>query len=226
VPDAGTRLPDGRVAWHGQVYDAYIPAALKTQQDYHYTCEFDAAWVVLKTYGYDVGLDQMLRIVGVDSSVEPKWEETPNGVFIYGGDILDYYSGNYVTNFLARTTGAAMRKLFAHYGLAVTPVHSQAGIEAALRAGSLVWIKTTADFKHGRPATWVMPDGRTLPTVLGNDHSVVVIGYNATGAVVRDVLGPTATNWHRRYEYVVPWARFLAAWGQQGFYGLVVATPI
>ena len=42
----------------------------------------------------------------------------------------------------------------------------------------MVWIKTTADFKPGKPSTWIMPDGTRYKTVLGNDHAAVVMGYN------------------------------------------------
>ena len=65
----------------------FLHAAIKAHQDYHFSCEFDAAWVVLKTYGIDPTVDQLFSIVGVDTSVEPTWAETPKGVFIYGGDI-------------------------------------------------------------------------------------------------------------------------------------------
>jgi hypothetical protein len=209
----------------GVLYDAYIPAANKQHQDYHFTCEFDAAWVVLKTYGYDVSLEEQLDIIGVDTSVEPRFEETSKGIFIYGGDVTNYYSGDYKTNFLARTTGAAMRKVFEHYGLKVTPVQDRDSLEHALVSGQLVWIKTTADFKYGKPSTWVMPDGRTYQTVLGNDHAAVVMGYNSDGALIRDVLGPTSTNWEREYEYLVPWPKFMAAWASQSYDGLAVAPP-
>ncbi|MFL5733292.1 MAG: hypothetical protein ACJ78Q_08830 [Chloroflexia bacterium] len=210
---------------NGRSYDVYLPAATKKNQVYHYSCEFDAAWVVLKTYGFDVSLDEQLAIVGVDESIEPYYKETAKGIFIYGGDIINSYSGNYKTNFLARTTGFAMRRLFEHYGLKVAAVRSQAALEVALRRGELVWIKTTADFKPGKPSTWVMPDGSTYQTVLGNDHAAVVMGYNSDGALIRDVLGPTSTNWQRKYEYLVPWPKFLAAWASQSYDGLAVAPP-
>jgi LysM repeat protein len=206
----------------GQWYDAYVPAATKLNQYYHFTCEFDAAWVVLKTNGIDVTLQDQLAITGQDKSIEPRYEETSKGIFIYGGDILHYYSGDYTTNFLARTTGTVMSRVFEHYGLKVTPVHTQDALEAALRQGDLVWIKTTADFKPGRPATWVMPDGTTYQTVLGNDHAAVVMGYSDRGAHIRDVLGPTSTNENRQYEYDVPWPKFMAAWDQQQDDGLAV----
>ncbi len=219
------RHSDGTVTVNGVVYDAYIQAAQKQHQNYHFTCEFDAAWVVLKTYGFDVPLDEMISIVGVDTSTEPTWAETSKGVFIYGGDIKHAYSGDYATNFLARTTGNAMIPLFTHYGLKVTPVHTKAAIEQAVKAGSLVWMKATADFKPGRPATWVLPDGSTWQTVLGNDHAVVVMGYNSQGAVIRDVLGPTSTNDQREYEYLVPWTQFLQIFASQSNDGLAVAPP-
>ena len=113
-------------------------------------------------------------------------------------------------------------RIFEHYGLSVTPVHTREDMQAALRRGELVWIKTTADFKPGKPATWVMPDGSTYETVLGNDHAAVVMGYSERGALIRDVLGPTSTNENRLYEYEVPWPKFMAAWGQQQYDGLAV----
>jgi hypothetical protein len=70
-----------------------------------------------------------------------------------------------------------------------------------------------------------MPDGRSYKTVLGNDHALVVMGFNEDGVVVRDPLGPTSTNRQRKYEYEVPWERFLASWGAQEFDGLAVAPP-
>ena len=215
----------GPVVVNGRVYDAYIPAATKPGQDYQYSCEFDAAWVILQTYGFDVSVDRLIEIVGVDRSIEPYIEETPQGIVIHGGDITTAFSGDYTKNFLARSSHAAMRKAFEHYGLQTTPVHDRAGVEAALRSGVLVWIKTTVDFKPWRPAIWRLPDGRTIKTVLGNDHAVAVIGFNQGGVVIRDVLGPTSTNRQRPYEYEVDWATFLAAWEAQSFDGLAVAPP-
>ncbi|MDQ3928294.1 MAG: C39 family peptidase [Chloroflexota bacterium] len=210
---------------NGRAYDAYNYAVIKKGQWYHYTCEFDAAWVVLKTYGYDVGLDKQVEIIGLDTSIEPYYEETANGIVIYGGDVTTAYSGDYKKNFLARSSGQAMRKVFEHYGLHVTPVRDRPSLEAALLRGELVWIKTTVDFKPWRAATWIMPDGRSYETVLGNDHALVVMGFNKDGVVLRDPLGPTSTNWQRKYEYEVPWKRFMASWGAQQFDGLGVAPP-
>jgi uncharacterized protein YvpB len=219
-------IPVRDVQANGKRYDAYIPAATKAQQAYRYSCEFDAAWVVLRTYGFDVKVDTLIDIVGVDRRVEPSFVETRNGFVIIGGDITTAFSGDYRNNFLARSSGAAMRKAFEHYGLRVAVVRDRAGVEKALRSGSLVWMKSTVDFKPWRAAVWRMPDGRTIRTVLGNDHAVVVIGYNARGVVIRDVLGPTSSNRQRRYEYEVDWATFLRVWEAQAFDGLAVAPPV
>ena len=213
------------VVVNGRVYDAYIPAATKAHQAYKYSCEFDAAWVILQTYGFDVHVDELIAAVGLDRSVEPYIQQTKQGFLIHGGDITTSFSGDYKTNFLARSSGAAMRKAFERYGLRVTPVHDRADVEAALRASALVWMKTTVDFNVWRPAIWVMPDGRTHRTVLGNDHAVVVIGFNNDGVVIRDVLGPTSSNRQRPYEYEVDWTTFLAAWEAQEFDGLAVSPP-
>ncbi len=210
---------------NGRIYDAYIPAATKPHQFYQYSCEFDAAWVILKTYGIEANGDAIINTIDHDRSIEPYIKETDTGILIYGGDILRAYSGDYTHNFLARSTGTAMQKVFERYGVDPQIVNDRAALEAALRAGRLVWIKTTVDFKPWRPATWVMPDGRTHKTVLGNDHAVVVMGFNAHGVVIRDVLGPTSTNRQRPYEYEVDWPTFMAAWGAQSFDGLAVAPP-
>ena len=212
-----------QVVVNGRVYDAYIPAATKSKQAYQYSCEFDAAWVILQTFGVDAGVDEMIEIVGVDRSIEPYIEETEEGFVIHGGDITTSFSGDYTKNFLARSSHAAMRKVFEHYGLSATPVHDRAGVEAALRSGALMWMKTTVDFKPWRPAIWRMPDGRTIQTVLGNDHAVVAIGFNSNSVVIRDVLGPTSSNYQRPYEYEVDWETFLRAWEAQSFDGLAVA---
>ena len=89
-------------------------------------------------------------------------------------------------------------------------------IEAALDQEGLVWTKATVDFLPWAETTWLTPSGKAVPTVLGNDHAVVVMGYNDDGVVIRDVLGPTNTNWERAYEYDVPWETFLAVFEAQG----------
>ncbi len=222
-----TAIPTAEaVVINGRVYDAYIAAATKQQQAYQYSCEFDAAWVILQTYGFDVNVDDLISLVGVDTRIEPYiGEATDQGHIIYGGDITSAFSGDYANNFLARSSGAAIRKAFEHYDLPVTPVHDRAGVEQALRAGALIWMKTTVDFKPWRPAIWYMPDGQTYRTVLGNDHAVVVMGFNADVVVIRDVLGPTSSNWQRPYEYEVDWPTFLSSWEAQSFDGLAVAPP-
>ena len=118
-----------------------------------------------------------------------------------------------------------MAQVFASYGLDATPVSDRAGVEAALRRGELVWMKTTVDFKSWRPAVWIMPDGRRYDTVLGNDHAVVVMGFNADGVVIRDVLGPTSSNRQRPYEYTVDWDTFKRVWAAQSLDGLAVGRP-
>jgi uncharacterized protein YvpB len=161
----------------------------------------------------------------VDASVEPYIEETEQGFVIHGGDITNAFSGNYRDNFLARSSATAIRKAFDHYGFRSTLVSDRSSVESALRRGALVWIKTTVDFRSWRDAIWVMPDGRTHRTVLGNDHAVVVMGYNERGVVIRDVLGPTSSNEQRPYEYEVDWSTFLASWEAQSFDGLAVDPP-
>jgi hypothetical protein len=215
----GVVLPDGRA------YDAYTPAATKPGQFYQYSCEFDASWSVLATYGFDVPFEEQLAIVGHDTSLEPSYVATAEGILVYGGDITTTYSGDYRSNFLARTTGAAMLPLFEEFGLPTEPVQTRGALEAALAGGALVWMKATVDFLPWEPVTWITPDGEELPGVLGNDHAVVVMGYNAAGPVIRDVLGPTDTNWNRPYEYDVPWETFLPVWEAQGFDALAVSPP-
>lgn len=234
--NASTRTPEptatpqptptsGPIEVNGRVFDAYIPAATKPGQFYQYSCEFDAAWVILATYGISATGDELIGKIDHDRSIEPYIEETDQGFIIRGGDIINAYSGDYTKSFLARSTATAMRKVFESYGLETALVGDRAGIEAALRSGKLVWMKTTVDFNTWRPAIWIMPDGRTRQTVLGNDHAVVAMGFSERGVVIRDVLGPTSTNRNRPYEYEVDWDTFMAAWGAQSFDGLAVTPP-
>lgn len=204
-------------------YDAYIPAALKEGQFDQYTCEFDAAWAICKTFGLDITLEDQVAIIGIDQRIEPYSQEPPYGFVVYGGDITEAFSGDYTQNFLARTTGAAMQKIFARYELDVAPVADRVEIEAALDRGALVWVKATVDFLPWQSVTWITPEGRELPGVLGNDHAVVVMGYSDEVVVIRDVLGPTSSNWNRLFEYEIPWHTFLPVWEAQGFDGLAVA---
>jgi hypothetical protein len=203
-------------------YDVYIPAACKAGDFYQYSCEFDAAWAVLKTYGVDTTLEEQLAAITIDRRIEPYYEETADGVVIYGGDITTAYSGDYTANFLARTTGAAMRHVFKHFGMRVTHVHDRERIEQNLQHGHLIWIKTTVDFLDWVPATWITPEGKRVDVVLGNDHAAIVMGYDQDVVVIRDVLGPTSSNWERPFEYEVDWETFLRCWGAQGSDGLAV----
>jgi hypothetical protein len=203
-------------------YNVYIPAACKAGDFYTYSCEFDAAWAVLKTYGIDSTFEEMIGLVKMDRRIEPYYQETARGALIYGGDITRAYSGDYTWNYLSKTTGTAMRRLFKHYGMRVTHVRTRKRIEQNLQRGRLVWIKTTVDFLDWIPATWITPEGAELPVVLGNDHAAIVMGYNDRVVVMRDTLGPTSSNWNRPYEYEVAWDRFLYCWAAQGSDGLAV----
>ncbi|MEA2586295.1 MAG: hypothetical protein QOF33_4380 [Thermomicrobiales bacterium] len=203
-------------------YDAYVPAACKAGQFFHYTCEFDAAWAVLKTYGIETTFEEQLNAIKIDRRLEPYYQETANGVVIYGGDITRAFSGDYTGNFLARTTGAGMRHVYKRFGLRVTHVHTRERIEQNLQQGRLIWIKTTVDFKDWVPASWITPEGEQLEVAFSNDHAAIVMGYDQWGVVIRDVLGPTDTNWERPYEYEVDWDTFLRCWGAQGSDGLAV----
>ncbi len=206
-------------------YTAYIPAACKAGQFFGYTCEFDAAWAIFKTFGMDVSLDEQLAIIGIDDRIEPYYEETAEGTVIWGGNIGTSWSGDYYKNFLARTSGLAFRKVFKHYGLPTGRVKSRRGIRKYLDEGRLIWIKATVDFKPWLNVTWITPEGDRYPVVLGNDHAMVIIGYNRDVVVIRDVLGPTDTNFERQYEYEVPWETFYASWEANGKDGLAVGPP-
>ena len=224
LPHAASAQANSVVLEDGHVYTAYVLTAFKEGQFDLYTCEFDAAWVILKTFGLDVTLEELVAIIGIDPRVEPYVAEaTAHGTVIHGGDINSMYSGDYTSSYLARTTGRAMRKVFDHYGFATEPVDDRAGIEATLDHGNLIWMKSTVDFLPWEPVTWITPEGKSLPGVLGNDHAVVAIGYNDEVVVIRDLLGPTDTNWDRPYEYQVPWETVLAVWEAQGFDALAVA---
>lgn len=203
-------------------YTAYVPCSSKTGPFYIYTCEFDASWAILKTFGIDAPLEEQLQLIPFDYRLEPYYEWTDSGVVIYGGDITRAYSGDYTSNFLCRTTGPVMRQVFQHYGLYTKVINSEQRIKNHLDRGRLIWIKITVDFKDWQPATWITPEGKQIQVVLGNDHAMVVIGYNDEVVVVRDLLGPTETNWERAYEVEVPWDRFMACWGAQGNDGLSV----
>ena len=197
-------------------YDAYIPAVSKASQFAGYTCEFDAVWVALKTFGEELSLNDMIDIVGVDRSIEPYYVESNRGMLIYGGDISNRFCGDYEHNFLARSRTRALRPIFKEVGLPVRTVRDQKEIIQCLDRERLIVIKATVDFKPWTSAYWITPNGKEYPVVLGNDHAQVIMGYNQDVVVIRDVLGPTSSNWERPYEYEVPWEQFLACWWAQG----------
>jgi hypothetical protein len=203
-------------------YTAYIPTACKAGPFFTYTCEFDSAWAILKTFGIDTTLEDQVALIKYDRRVEPYAEFTTNGIVVHGGDIGRAYSGDYTKNFLARTTGDGMRRVFTEFGLRVAHVNDRERMEQHLSLGRLIWIKGTVDFYDWEAVTWITPEGKTFPTVFGNDHAFVVMGYNQDVVVIRDVLGPTDTNWSRPYELEVPWERFLRCWGAQNYDGLSV----
>ncbi len=206
-------------------YIAYVPTASKAGPFYAYSCEFDASWAILKTFGIDATMQEQLQLLPIDYRIEPYYVWTDSGAVIYGGDITTSFSGDYTSNFLCRTTSPVMRQVFQHYGLYTKVIKSQQRIKNHLNRGRLIWIKITVDFKDWTPATWLTPEGVQLPVVLSNDHAMVVIGYNDEVVVIRDCLGPTDTNWERQYEFEVPWDRFMACWGAQGNEGLSVGLP-
>ena len=197
-------------------YTAYIPAVSKPGQFAGYTCEFDAVWVALKTFGEELSLSDMIDIVGVDRSIEPYYVESSRGMLIYGGDISNHFCGDYEHNFLARSRTRALRPIFKEVGLPVRTVSDEKQIRQCLDRDRLIVIKGTVDFKPWTSAYWMTDNGKEFPVVLGNDHAQVIIGYSDEVVVIRDVLGPTSTNWERPYEYEVPWDQFLACWWAQG----------
>lgn len=200
----------------GVTWSAYIQQPIKEGQDFHFTCEFDSAWIILKSYGHDLDLQEQLAIVGHDLSIEPYWEDTASGTIVQGGDIGEMYSGDYDKNVLARATGNAVRKVFESVDLTVEVTPERPLIEAALLRGEPVFFKSTVDFLNWKPATWVAPDGDEFPVVLTNDHALVVMGFNEAEVIIRDPLGPTTTNTTRPWQYRVSWERFLEVIAAQG----------
>jgi uncharacterized protein YvpB len=203
-------------------WDAYMQLPVKEGQDFHFTCEFDSAWIILTAYGKNLALQQQLDLIGIDTSIEPSYDESTSPVTITGGDINEHYSGNYETNFLARARGNAMRKVFDGAGLTSKDVHTREEIQTSLLAGHPVFFKSTVDFLEWVPATWHTPSGATYPVVLGNDHALIVMGFNADDVIIRDPLGPTSTNATRPYQYRVAWDRFVEVFAAQGNDGVAV----
>lgn len=211
------------VAADGWYWDAYIQLPVKEGQDFHFTCEFDSAWIILQAYGFDLTLEEQMSLVGVDDSIEPWYEETESGFIVWGGDLDEYFCGHYDTNLLARSRCNAMRKVFESVGLGVSVTGTRELIEAALLRGEPVFFKSTVDFLDWTPATWHTPDGDTFPVVLTNDHALTVMGFNADDVMIRDPLGPTTTNWERPWQYRVSWERFLEVIAAQGNDAIAIA---
>lgn len=211
APEATTR-PEAVIV-NGRTYSAYVDAVGKEGQFACYTCEFDAAWMILKTFGIDAPFEEQLEITGLDQDPEPYLEETAEGIIVYGGEVEDAFCGDYTSNYLAKLRSPAMKKVFDAYDLPVTAVRDRLGFEDAFIRGDLVWLKPTVDFAPFEIATWETPSGKRLPTVVDNDHAVIAVGFNDDVVVVKDPLGPTNTNWERPYEYDVPWDLFLECWG-------------
>lgn len=215
----------GPVEADGTVWTAMVQVPIKRGQWYHYTCEFDSAWSCMAAYDIDAGLDAQVDAVGIDNRVVPYWEETANGIMVYGGDIGEHFCGELDSNLMSRSTAGAMRKAFDAHGVPTEPVHDRQAIEASLNAGYPVFFKSTVDFLDWRPATWNSPEGYTYPVVFSNDHALTVIAYNDEEVVIRDPLGPTSTNGNRPYQYRVRWERFLDVFAAQGNDGLAVMAP-
>jgi hypothetical protein len=225
---APTPTPDPKpepVEVNGRLYDAYIPAASKPAQWFWYTCEFDAAWAIFATYGLEVGFDEQLAIVGHDQNPEPWYDASGPEVLIYGGDIGQTFCGDYTKNIVAKLRSTAIKKVFDHYGFGSKLVEGQTDIEECLLQGGLVFMKVTVDFKPFTPARWIATNGAEYPTAFTNDHAVVLMGFNRDVVVIRDVLGPTDTNWNRQYEYEVPWDLFWTSARAHGIDGLAVLPP-
>lgn len=212
-----------RVVADDREWHAYIQLPVKEGQDFHFTCEFDSSWIVLKAYGFDLTLKEQMEIVGVDNDPEPWYEETADGIIVWGGDIDEHYCGHYDKNVLTRARCNAMRKVFEHVGLSVTFTPERSLIEAALLRGEPVYFKSTVDFLPWRAATWHTPDGDTFPVVLTNDHALNVMGFNDEDVIIRDPLGPTTTNRTRPWQYRVSWSRFLEVIAAQGNDAIAIA---
>lgn len=225
-PEVGTPVGQAvteRLAEQGWYWDAYLQLPIKEGQDYHFTCEFDSAWIILKAYGMDVSLDEQLALVGKDESLEPYYEETANGFEVWGGDVNNFYCGHINENILARARCNAMRKVFEGKGLGVTVTPDRPSIEAALKRGEPVFFKSTVDMMPWRPAIWHSNTGEDWPVVLTNDHALIVMGYNADEVIIRDPLGPTSTNWERPWQWKTTWDRFLEVIAAQGNDAIAIA---
>ena len=223
VDDVASSTGMDPVTVDGRTYTAYTDTVIKQGQWDLYTCEFDVAYMIMSTFGVETTLDELVGMVGFDNPFEPYAEETPSGIIIYGGDIGSAFCGDLSHNTFSKTRGSAMRKAFEGFDFTAETVSSRKSVEAGLRAGKLMWLKTTVDFTEYTPTRWLTPDGTVYPTAYGNDHCVAAIGYDDEVVIIRDSLGPTNTNWDRPYEYDVPWDLFLDCWGSSGHDGLMIA---
>jgi hypothetical protein len=59
--------------------------------------------------------------------------------------------------------------------------------------------------------------------VLGNDHALIVMGFNDDEVIIRDPLGPTSTNERRPWQYRVSWDRYMEVIAAQGNDAIAVA---
>lgn len=216
----------GPIDADGRSWDAYIQLPIKKGQDFSYTCEFDSAWIILMAYGHEMTLDEQLGHVGHDLSIEPYYEQTASGYVIYGGDIAEMYSGDYVENLLARARTTAVRKVFDAVALPVAETPDRATTEDALLRGQPIFFKSTVDLLDWDPTVWVTPDGDEFPVVLTNDHALVVMGFNDEDVIVRDPLGPTSTNTTRPWQYRVSWDRYLDVIAAQGNDAIAVGPAV
>ena len=211
------------VTINGRTYTAYTETFVKQGQWTLYSCEFDVAHMIMMTFGVETALDDLLGYVGLDNPFQPYAEQTPSGLVIYGGDIGEAFCGDLTSNTFAKTRGSAIRRAFEGFDFRVETVSSRSGVKRGLAAGKLMWLKTTVDFTDYLPTRWLTPDGTAYPTVYDNDHCVAAIGYDDDIVVIRDALGPTNTNWDRRYEYEVPWDVFMDCWSSGGYDGLLIS---
>lgn len=215
----------GPVEADGATWDALIQVPIKRGQWFHYTCEFDSAWSIMKAYGIEAPLEEQVDIVGIDNRVVPYWDDSSEEVIVYGGDIGEHFSGFLDSNLMSRSTGNAMRKSFEAQGLVATPAPDRPSIETSVRSGHPVFFKSTVDFLPWRPARWISPEGYEYPVVFSNDHALTVIGFNEEDVIIRDPLGPTSTNELRPYQYRVTWERFLEVLGAQGNDAWAISPP-
>lgn len=221
--DEAVERPMEPVSVNGTTYSAYTDTYVKEGQWDLYTCEFDVAYSIMKTFGTDTDLDELTGFVGFDNPFMPYAEQTPSGLIIYGGDISKAFCGDLSHNTYAKTRGSAMRRAFEGLGFDVEPALTRKNVERGLGLGRLLWLKTTVDFTAWEPVRWQTPSGTVYPTVNTNDHCVAAIGFNDEVVVIRDCLGPTNTNWERPYEYEVPWDLFMDCWSSSGHDGLLVS---